>query len=257
MKDLEGSPWDMIMDNFSEGQLTEGTVTKLTKFGAFASISGLADYDIEGLIHISELSDKHIEHPREVVKEGQTLTLRIVKLDVDRRRIGLSLKAVDSPAYAEQDIEAAMSDVGEEVSEPPPIEDFDAALEAETVGDFLGENPEEALGEDLESEAFAEEVETEAEETEASQEVAAEEATEESIEESVAEEEIASPPTEDLVSSEQSTDETIEVEEDEGTPVSSEMSGEEAEIPISEQPVTEDEEGSPPLEPDESQEAIE
>jgi small subunit ribosomal protein S1 len=61
--------------------------------------------EIEGLIHVSELSDGHIEHPREVVSEGQTLTLRVIKIEPDKRRMGLSLKRVASAEYADTDWE--------------------------------------------------------------------------------------------------------------------------------------------------------
>jgi small subunit ribosomal protein S1 len=140
LRELEADPWDSILGQYREGQLIEGTITKLTRFGAFASLSGTEEYDIEGLIHISELSDKRIEHPREVVQEGQELALRIIKLDRDRRRIGLSLKRVDSVEYAEQDLKAAMQEIdtleeegiGVRLSEE--VEDFDAELEAEAQG---------------------------------------------------------------------------------------------------------------------------
>ncbi len=111
MKELEADPWDLIFEQYSEGQLVEATITKLTKFGAFASLAGSESYDIEGLIHISELSDRRIEHPREVAQEGQTVALRILKIDRKRRRIALSLKRVDSPAYADQDWQVAMQEI--------------------------------------------------------------------------------------------------------------------------------------------------
>jgi predicted RNA-binding protein with RPS1 domain len=111
MKELEADPWDLIFEQYSEGQLVEATITKLTKFGAFASLAGSESYDIEGLIHISELSDRRIEHPREVVQEGQIVALRILKIDRRRRRIALSLKRVDSPAYADQDWQVAMQEI--------------------------------------------------------------------------------------------------------------------------------------------------
>jgi small subunit ribosomal protein S1 len=129
IRDLEANPWDTIFERFSEGQLVEGTITKLTKFGAFASISGLEDFGIEGLIHISELSDRHIEHPSEIAQEGQKLTLRVLRIDIIRHRIGLSLKRVDSSEYADQDWQAAM----EELSEEDSVADFDAELEAEAA----------------------------------------------------------------------------------------------------------------------------
>jgi small subunit ribosomal protein S1 len=85
--------------------LVEGTITHLTKFGAFARIGD----DLEGLIHVSELSENRITHPKEVTKEGEVLTLRIIKIDPERRRIGLSLRKVDSPAYADLDWKMALA----------------------------------------------------------------------------------------------------------------------------------------------------
>jgi small subunit ribosomal protein S1 len=111
MRELEPDPWDTIINHYMEGQLVEGTITKLTKFGAFASLKAVEDYELEGLVHISELSDRHIVHPREVVGENETLTLRVIKVDRKRRRIGLSLKKVDSPEYAELDWQAAMEEL--------------------------------------------------------------------------------------------------------------------------------------------------
>ncbi|GMR10459.1 MAG: hypothetical protein BMS9Abin28_1280 [Anaerolineae bacterium] len=130
VRELEENPWEMILDRYDEGQLVEGTITKLTKFGAFAKLMGLEDYGIEGLVHISELSDRHIAHPSEVVQEGQMLTLRVIRVDAIRHRIGLSLKRVESSDYAETDWEAAIQETGE-VLETELVADFDAELEAE------------------------------------------------------------------------------------------------------------------------------
>lgn len=146
LRELEPDPWEAISSQFKEGQLVEGTISKLTKFGAFASLKGLEAYEIEGLIHISELSERRVEHPKEVVQEGQTLTLRVIKLDRERRRIGLSLKRVDSPEYADSDWQTAMQEMPAPVEQPPAaeaepdvVEDFDAALEAEdTQGPPVG-----------------------------------------------------------------------------------------------------------------------
>jgi small subunit ribosomal protein S1 len=101
LKRREDDPWSVIQRKYQIGQLISGTVTKLAKFGAFARIDG--EDEIEGLIHVSELSDGHIEHPRELVIEGQTLTLRVIKIDPDKRRMGLSLKRVASAEYADTD----------------------------------------------------------------------------------------------------------------------------------------------------------
>jgi small subunit ribosomal protein S1 len=99
IRQLLSDPWDNKAASFQEGQLVEGTITRLTKFGAFARLNE----DIEGLIHISEISEKRIEHPREVLKEGDTYTLRVLKIDNANHRIGLSLRRVDSMAYADMD----------------------------------------------------------------------------------------------------------------------------------------------------------
>ncbi|GAB4534355.1 MAG: 30S ribosomal protein S1 [Anaerolineales bacterium] len=122
MRQLQEDPWVHKAKQYRVGQLIKGTITHLTKFGAFARIDD--DEDLEGLIHISELSEERIAHPKEVVKEGDEVTLRIIKIDTDRRRIGLSIRKVDSAAYADLDWKM---DLADEVS------DLDAeAPEAET-----------------------------------------------------------------------------------------------------------------------------
>jgi small subunit ribosomal protein S1 len=134
IRELEEDPWESIVGRLREGQLVEGTITKVTKFGAFARLAGTNDYEIEGLIHISELSEARIEEPRDIVQEGQSMPLRIIKIEGDRRRIGLSLKRVDSAEYAEQDWQAAAEIEPEKLPEGE-IEDFDAALDEEPDAD--------------------------------------------------------------------------------------------------------------------------
>lgn len=102
MKALETDPWEQVVSQFQVGQLVRGTITKLTKFGAFACLDDAPE--IEGLIHISELADHRVGHPREVVSENEALTLRIVKIDKPQRRMGLSLKQVDAVDYLEIDL---------------------------------------------------------------------------------------------------------------------------------------------------------
>ena len=118
MRQLQKDPWEDNVEDYHVGQLVEGTITRLVKFGAFARI----DDHVEGLIHISELSDDRIEHPKEVVKEGDKLALRVIKIEPDRRRIGLSLRKVDSAQFSDQDYEAAMAEAGAEVSGTPANE---------------------------------------------------------------------------------------------------------------------------------------
>lgn len=107
IRQLQSDPWDEKAANFQVGQLVEGAITRLTKFGAFARLTD----DVEGLIHISEISEKRIEHPKEVLKEGDTVTLRIIKIDPGNHRIGLSLRRVDSMAYADMDWQSLADDI--------------------------------------------------------------------------------------------------------------------------------------------------
>ena len=86
-------------DRYQVAQLIFGTVTKLTNFGAFARIEG----SVEGLIHISELSYNIINHPKEVVKEGDVLTLKILKIEPERKRLARSLKQAEENYYRGKD----------------------------------------------------------------------------------------------------------------------------------------------------------
>lgn len=110
LKRLQPEPWSLVDEKYAIGQLVEGTVTKLAKFGAFAMI----DDEIEGLIHVSELTDQPISHPREVVEEGDVLTLRIVRIDSSRRRMGLSLKQVNENEQVLLDWELEREDLPSE-----------------------------------------------------------------------------------------------------------------------------------------------
>ena len=99
LRQLQPEPWTVIHENYAIGQVVDGVITRLTSFGAFARI----DDTIEGLVHISELSDHRINHPKEVVKEGQRVKLRVIKIEPEKRRMGLSLKRVAEEEYAEVD----------------------------------------------------------------------------------------------------------------------------------------------------------
>ena len=103
---LQDDPWKERLEKYSVGELVEGTITRLTKFGAFARLEG----DIEGLIHISEISENRIEHPKEVLKEGDVKSLRVIRIDPDQHRIGLSLRKVDSAAFADKDFKMMTAD---------------------------------------------------------------------------------------------------------------------------------------------------
>ena len=95
LRRLQPEPWETIQDRHSIGDVVDATVTKLTNFGAFARVED----SIEGLIHISELSARMINHPREVVREGDDVRVKILRIEPERRRLGLSLKQADDGNY--------------------------------------------------------------------------------------------------------------------------------------------------------------
>jgi small subunit ribosomal protein S1 len=100
MKQLEGDPWeDEIPTKYHQGMSIHGTVTKLANFGAFVEIED----GLEGLLHISEMSDSKIGSPEEVVKVGEKVDVVILRVECDNRRIGLSLKRADSATKADDD----------------------------------------------------------------------------------------------------------------------------------------------------------
>jgi small subunit ribosomal protein S1 len=126
IKRTQAEPWSRVAAKYEVGQLVRGTITQLANFGAFARIED----GVEGLIHVSELTDERITHPKQVVREGQDLILRIIRIDPQRRRMGLSLRrALDTP---DEELAAALG--------PEAIEERDrivaairAALEAEGI----------------------------------------------------------------------------------------------------------------------------
>jgi small subunit ribosomal protein S1 len=97
LKRTQAEPWTRVAARYEVGQLVKGTITQLANFGAFARIED----GIEGLIHVSELSDDRVAHPRNIVKEGDELMLRIIRIDPQRRRMGLSLRR--ALEFTEQD----------------------------------------------------------------------------------------------------------------------------------------------------------
>lgn len=127
IRQLQGDPWTNQVAALKVGQLVEAEITRLTNFGAFAKLD--MPGDLEGLIHISELSERRVEHPKEVLKVGDKITLRVIKIDDESRRIGLSMRRVDSAAYADQDWKslAADYDIGSE------------ATSGETMATILGD----------------------------------------------------------------------------------------------------------------------
>lgn len=91
MKQLQPDPWVNVAERYTIGQVVSGTVTRVASFGAFIQI----EKDLEGLIHISELSYSHIDKVEDIVKVGEKITAKIIKLIPDEQRIGLTLKGMN------------------------------------------------------------------------------------------------------------------------------------------------------------------
>jgi small subunit ribosomal protein S1 len=91
LKQTQSDPWQQVLDSYSEGDVVEGKVTKVVTFGAFVEILP----GVEGLVHISELAQHHVENPREVVGQGDQVQAKIIEVDPERRRLSLSLKRVE------------------------------------------------------------------------------------------------------------------------------------------------------------------
>lgn len=154
IRQLQEDPWVKKIEGLKEGQLIEGTITHLTKFGAFARL----DEDLEGLIHISEISDQRVAHPKEVLHEGDVVTLRVIKIEPERHRIGLSLRKVDSPAYSDFDWKMTLAEVVEESqdTEVEGVAEAEAVV-GEEIAPVGAEEVTEEEGESAETEAVVDE----------------------------------------------------------------------------------------------------
>src|SRR5947199_7831867 len=158
LKQTQSDPWQQVLDTYNEGDEVEGKVTKVVTFGAFVeSLPG-----VEGLVHISELAQHHVENPREVVSQGDEVKAKIIEVDGERRRLSLSLKRVEgggvvARADDAEPIEGTPAlDLSEEVfpeSEAPVLES--EPVEEEVPSAELGSTEPE-----LEAELEAQAVET-------------------------------------------------------------------------------------------------
>jgi small subunit ribosomal protein S1 len=142
LRRLQPEPWETIFERYQVGDVVDATVTKIANFGAFARLED----SIEGLIHITELSDAVITNPNEVVSEGQEIKVKILKIEMERKRLGLSLKQTSETLPPEGYIseapveeltvpEETETDVVEEDSVPSseaPVEEITVPEETET-----------------------------------------------------------------------------------------------------------------------------
>lgn len=103
IKSLQKTPWEQALESFSEGDVVNGVVKRFAEFGVFVQIAP----GVEGLLHISEISHKHVESARQVLSENQEITVKIIKLAADKKRIGLSMKQLEEkPVDVEAELEA-------------------------------------------------------------------------------------------------------------------------------------------------------
>ena len=101
LKQTQADPWQQVLEAYKEGDIVDGKVTKVVTFGAFVEILP----GVEGLVHISELAQRHVENPREVVAQGQDVSVLILEVDAERRRLSLSMKRVDGQEGEEGDLD--------------------------------------------------------------------------------------------------------------------------------------------------------
>jgi small subunit ribosomal protein S1 len=144
LKQTQSDPWQQVIDSYDQGDVIEGKVTKVVTFGAFIEIVP----GVEGLVHISELAQHHVENPREVVSQGDNVKARIIEMDPERRRLSLSLKRVEEGEDG-ADGDAPALGLSEEVftdsaeAEPAP----ELSTEAESSSELSAEAEPEAAEE--------------------------------------------------------------------------------------------------------------
>ncbi len=146
LKATQEDPWKEFERRYSAGEVIEGEVTKLVPFGAFVRVS----QGIEGLVHISELSEEHVESPEQVISVGDAVRARVIEVDVPRRRVSLSMKQVGGASVtvpaAEIEAEAPVAPAGAPAEpavaaepEPEPAEAPAAGAEPTVAPDVAPE----------------------------------------------------------------------------------------------------------------------
>jgi small subunit ribosomal protein S1 len=252
LKKAQEDPWEKLAKEQPAGSTVHGKVTKLVPFGAFVEIAP----GVEGLVHISELAWEHVEFPEEVVSVGEEVDAKIIDIDLDRRRISLSLKQLSAPGEVEyryedeaggepelvdaEEFEESLAEEGTAEPAEAPVAMVDIASEAAEIAAEV-ENIEAEVtaaeqASEIESEAAAfvemevEEVAEAIEEAieEAIVEAVAEEAIEEVVEEAEAVEAIA--PTEEEVAEASEEPEPVEAGEVEAEEALREEAGEDGSL---------------------------
>jgi small subunit ribosomal protein S1 len=118
LKQTQEDPWQRVVDTYNIGDELEGTVTKVVTFGAFVEILD----GVEGLVHISELAQHHVENPREIIQPGDPVRVKILEIDSERRRLSLSIKRVEGQVLPVRPIEPpAEGDEGSSLDDVPEL----------------------------------------------------------------------------------------------------------------------------------------
>jgi small subunit ribosomal protein S1 len=196
LKQTQEDPWQRIVTRHKVGDTVDGRVTKIVAFGAFIEI-----YEgIEGLVHISELANRHVERPDEVVAVGQTVHVKIIEVDTERRRLSLSIKRVEGAddVRPTPPMPVEIEEPEAEMAEEPEAEvaEETEAVEAETADETVAEETAEVAAEEVAEAPADEAAETVTEETAVEPEAAADTVTEEAAAEAevAAESEAAAEP---------------------------------------------------------------
>lgn len=130
-KQLLPNPWSVVDDKYSVGELVEGQIIRIVNYGAFVEV----EPGVEGLLHTSQIAQNPVNDPRDILQEGETHLLRIISIDADRQRMGLSLKAVTSSEQIEWMTQREQSDTEEQSTAPAAEEAAVAEAGAEPVAD--------------------------------------------------------------------------------------------------------------------------
>lgn len=123
LRQAMGDPWARVEERYTLGQLVTGKVTRIVSYGAFVEL----EEGLEGLLHISELSDDPVTNPRDILEEGEALPLRVIRIDPSRRRLGLSFRRVTTEEWEEWRAERLRM----EPPAPPPEEALPVSVPAE------------------------------------------------------------------------------------------------------------------------------
>ena len=205
LKQTQEDPWKMLVKNFPVGSIIEGTVTKLVPFGAFVELGD----GVEGLVHISEMAKGHVETPDQVTAVGQKVHVKVQDVDLERRRISLSMRAaaetlgieIEITGGTEEDADEAVSD--DAAVEAPEAGEAEVVVDAAPADDAVEVEADATVAEDAPAE-----VEVVAETPEV------EEAAVEVVEEAPAAEEAPVEPAAEPVAEEAAEEAAAEVDED-------------------------------------------